>query len=367
MVASKFVSTLEVTDLRYDLAWYGAFLKDIPRRLGSNDALDASVSALTVAHPSLHTRQKSPEIFVKYGKALKALRTCLNDPIKARTVETLCAIYLIIICQGWIGSRDDRHVGHGEAMAHILNAGASQNWRDVFGAEMLITLCVPVIIESVFNPKIQLNPELLELTETYGPPRPIDRDDRIPIQSLKLKSLAKMPDFVRNPELHLVEIKFSYQQVRAELPKLGQRLAKMVEPTSLGVIQAFSVPIVRLYAHLQSAYGILLALAIILNGMLRAYNPHDSHLGEESGSFVNEVMTLAENVLQHRPLGGSYIPICLVPAWAATDDTSKRAELEKLLLEYQTDFAHEGWMDWAAWLKNKYESLRLKVLTSHLC
>ena len=99
MVASKFASTLEVTDLRYDLAWYGAFLKDIPRRLGSNDALDASVSALTVAHSSLHTRQKSPEIFVKYGKALKALRTCLNDPIKARTVETLCAIYLIIICQ----------------------------------------------------------------------------------------------------------------------------------------------------------------------------------------------------------------------------------------------------------------------------
>lgn len=99
MVASAFAATLEVSDLRYDLCCYGEFMKDIPRRLGTNDALDASVSALTLAFSSLHTRRVTTEMFVKYGQALKALRTCLCDPAKAQTAETLCAIYLTMICQ----------------------------------------------------------------------------------------------------------------------------------------------------------------------------------------------------------------------------------------------------------------------------
>ena len=99
IAASAFISTLEVTDVRYDLAWYGGFLKDIPRRLGTNDALDASVSALTSASSTLHTRQRSVEMLARYVHALKTLRVCLDDPVKARTANTLCAIYLIMICQ----------------------------------------------------------------------------------------------------------------------------------------------------------------------------------------------------------------------------------------------------------------------------
>lgn len=93
------MSTLAVTDLRYDLSYFGGFLKEIPRRLGSNAALDASVNALACVFPSLYTHQKSPDMYKRYGHALKTLRISLSDPEKAYNSNTLCAIYLIEICQ----------------------------------------------------------------------------------------------------------------------------------------------------------------------------------------------------------------------------------------------------------------------------
>lgn len=93
------ISTLQVVDLRYDVSYYGEFLKDIPRRLGSNKALDAAAGALSSAYVSLHTRQQSVSTYTEYGNALKALRLCLDDPVKGNSPETLCAIYLVMICQ----------------------------------------------------------------------------------------------------------------------------------------------------------------------------------------------------------------------------------------------------------------------------
>jgi hypothetical protein len=98
-IARAFIFILDVTDLRYDLSCYGSFLKDIPERLGSNPALDASVSVLTSAFSSLYTRQQSLETLSRYVDALKALRICLNDPSQAWTANTLCAIYMLLICQ----------------------------------------------------------------------------------------------------------------------------------------------------------------------------------------------------------------------------------------------------------------------------
>jgi hypothetical protein len=99
LIFSGFMSFLGVTDLRYDFTYYGGFLKDIPRRLGTNDALDASVSALASAFPSLYTQKKTPEMLERYIFALKTLRITLHDPVKAYTSNTLCAIYLMEICQ----------------------------------------------------------------------------------------------------------------------------------------------------------------------------------------------------------------------------------------------------------------------------
>jgi len=98
-VTNAFISTFEIKDLRFDISCYGGFLKEIPKRLGKNDALDAAVTALISAFSSLHTHEQSRDGLVKYVHALKTLRMYLGDPVRAREPNTLCAIYLIMICQ----------------------------------------------------------------------------------------------------------------------------------------------------------------------------------------------------------------------------------------------------------------------------
>lgn len=97
--SGSLVSRLSVIDPRFSLACYGSFLDEIPRRLGNNAALDASVDALTCSFANLATKQSSPQSITKYGNALSALRLCLNDPVKSKTPETLCAIYFVLISE----------------------------------------------------------------------------------------------------------------------------------------------------------------------------------------------------------------------------------------------------------------------------
>lgn len=93
------ISALEVKDIRYDITCYGEFLKHVPRRLGTNSALDASALALSSTYASLSTHQASPKTVAAYVNALQAVRASLSDPVQARTTDTLCAIYMVMICQ----------------------------------------------------------------------------------------------------------------------------------------------------------------------------------------------------------------------------------------------------------------------------
>ena len=99
MLASAFTFAFDTRDLRFDLRIYGEFFRDIPRRLGRNEALDASTRAITTAYTAVQTRQHSVKIYEDYAHALKMLRTCLNDPVKAAEPDTMCAVYLTMICQ----------------------------------------------------------------------------------------------------------------------------------------------------------------------------------------------------------------------------------------------------------------------------
>ncbi|PGH04990.1 hypothetical protein AJ80_08417 [Polytolypa hystricis UAMH7299] len=82
--ASSFVFCLEVPDARYDLSFYGAFLKDVPMRIGTDGTL-AVASAFTMAHPSLRTGYQSPEMLSRHVSAVKSLRLCLaSSPVGLR-------------------------------------------------------------------------------------------------------------------------------------------------------------------------------------------------------------------------------------------------------------------------------------------
>ena len=99
MAASAFCSALDVTNVRYGLSVYGEVFKTIPRRLRSNSALDTFVNALTIAFTSVYSRRQSPKILESSIQALKLLEKYLNNSITAGFANTLCAVYLMMICQ----------------------------------------------------------------------------------------------------------------------------------------------------------------------------------------------------------------------------------------------------------------------------
>jgi hypothetical protein len=98
-LTSSFAFNLNVKDPRFDLSCYGIFLPEVPKRLGSHPALDASASALMSAYPCVYNRQPSREALSKYGRALRVLRLSLDNPDSNKIVDTLCAIYFLLICQ----------------------------------------------------------------------------------------------------------------------------------------------------------------------------------------------------------------------------------------------------------------------------
>ena len=80
---------------------FGAFLREVPRRLGTNESLDAASDLLVTAYTRYCAGHIEPdgEVLVKHSRALSALSTCLNDPVTAHSSETLCSIMLLLICQ----------------------------------------------------------------------------------------------------------------------------------------------------------------------------------------------------------------------------------------------------------------------------
>lgn len=90
------------TNLRYNFIYaYGGYLLRVPQHLGINEALDASTGAVISAYGDFC--RGSPNVTSRtlslYTRALKALRLCLDDGVKACAPETLCAVMLLMICQ----------------------------------------------------------------------------------------------------------------------------------------------------------------------------------------------------------------------------------------------------------------------------
>lgn len=96
------VHKLSVKDIRYDVGWaFGTFVSDIPKRLGRSVALDSATRAFVLSlPPSPHTRrQPGSDALENFTAALKATRLALAHPTESKSIDTLCAAYLLLICQ----------------------------------------------------------------------------------------------------------------------------------------------------------------------------------------------------------------------------------------------------------------------------
>ena len=100
---SLFVNSISSdVDIRFQLPWnFGPYLKDIPRHLGTSKALDAATNALAAAHRHFCVQgfNANRDVLTKHSRALSALRHDLEDTVKAKSTETLCAVMVLMITQ----------------------------------------------------------------------------------------------------------------------------------------------------------------------------------------------------------------------------------------------------------------------------
>ncbi|KAL2871028.1 Zn(II)2Cys6 transcription factor domain-containing protein [Aspergillus lucknowensis] len=357
-ITRDFIEVLQVTDIRYDVTWYGPFLENIPCRIGSSAALDAAIAAVTGAVKALRTRQGFPDAMTKYVKGWKALRTCLSDPEQTKSIHTVVAIYLMMICQSWVGRPDDHFANHGEILAHILDAAVTQAGKGEFEDGMIVTLSSPVVLQSIVDPNLPLGSWFWTLAKSYEPKRPIMENQFGRLPSLQFYVMAQVTQWLRDPALHLVNIATAYNQLIADCSTMHSMLDKIVE------LEASGNPFLsgRLHTRPQAAYSVLICLALILNLVMRIFDPNSETLAEEAADLIGESIWLSRLADRHRPFGVSFMPVSLATAWMAADSMAVKDQIRDILIGYQADFPAMNWIETCSWLQNKYDEIRRSQL-----
>ncbi|KAL4810815.1 hypothetical protein BDV18DRAFT_155427 [Aspergillus unguis] len=353
IIARDFIEVLEVTDIRYDVTWYGPFLESLPRRIGSSTALDAAIGAVTSAVKALRTRQNYPDAMTRYVRGWKALRTCLSDPEQTKSIHTVCAIYLMMICQSWVGRPDDHFANHGEILAQILNAAVSQAGNGQFEDNMIVTLSMPVVMQSIVDPSIPLGSWFWAIAKSYEPKRPIHNNQGGPIPSLSFYTMAQITQWIRDPALHLIDIHNAYNQLVTDCVTMRAVLEKIADADSFGIQSS-----TRLHTRPQAAYSMLICLALVLNLMIRIFDPSSVSLADEASDLISETIWLAQLANRYRPFGVSFMPVLLVMAWTAADDMMLRTQVQDILIGYEADFPAVKWLQTCYWMHNKYDEIR---------
>ncbi|KAJ5959549.1 transcriptional regulator family: Fungal Specific TF [Penicillium vulpinum] len=357
-LTSSFVGAIKrSSDLRYNMWWsFGLYLEEVPRRLGSNEALDRAVDAVTTAHAGFCTRQlASVEALAKYSSALKTLRVYLDDPIQASASSTLCAVMILLICQTFMGNNGRMLSGHAQGAANILRARKNFGPRDDFEQKMFLSLRGSVLFEGLYNDAIDLTPEEWDALAVN------DFDQNLPEGQI-LRCLARAPVLIKRGKRAIrdgedltplkKEVRPIYEKCKLLLAELKARTAKAETSELITMPETFMTKIMR--AHYLRTHGIGLAITAFFNCILQALDPSDYTCVVESRSLVKDTLVHAQKSNMHRPIGAGYITMCLSAAWVVTSDPQLRSMVEVALIDYFGDFVtqhglnipHElGWIN----------------------
>jgi hypothetical protein len=99
-VSMSLVNKLETRHLRSEINWTLGFMDNLPRRVGHSEALAAATEAFMLAIPCRDVSYTlSQRRLRSYTAALTATRLALLTPVEAYSLNTLCSVYLLWICQ----------------------------------------------------------------------------------------------------------------------------------------------------------------------------------------------------------------------------------------------------------------------------
>ncbi|KAJ5902028.1 hypothetical protein N7495_002556 [Penicillium taxi] len=345
---ARFINISGVSDIRFDISYYGEFLKDLPRRFGHSAVLDAAAKALVSSYPYFCGREVPRDVLVLHGKSLRVLRESLDDPVQARSPNTLCAVYLISICQDWISKSEKQYSCHGEAIAHLLRIVDLKKCTGEFEKRLIITASVLVVLERWPKPRLQMTPKFWgDVSALIKQSFPIRQSDNIPRPTISIMSILKFEEYLRNPYPHIADITSAYEKLRDDEYRISKYLDQC-GPIDKAGFSSFEV--VQLSGY-RAAYDVVIALAVVLNNILRAFDPTNATLAGDSAFLCEKTLAEAELAFHYRPLGAAHVIPCLAIALAFAEDPHQMSRIECVLSEYQTYYGEGQWKKLAIWLR----------------
>lgn len=176
-------------------------------------------------------------------------------------------------------------------------------------------------------------------------------------ESAQLHQLAMLPKFVQDPDGNVLEIGRLYLQLQRD----AQKIKPVLDQYATFIPTFFSSPDVAAHCRIQAIYTMVSTLALLLNSLLRLFHQSNPSLETENAFFCDGIMTQAVLASCYRPVGSAYMPLCLIVAWACTNNPARLAQIECVLAEYQSDFAEWPCMSRGIWLASVLNSHRERI------
>lgn len=186
-------------------------------------------------------------------------------------------------------------------------------------------------------------------------PRP--RNSNPPRSSNTLSTLANFPEWIRRPDPYIHEIAAVYLTMEDDAKRMRQYLDHWPDPASTSFTDSTTVG----HCRYQAGYTLVVTLALILNTLLRAFDPNNMVLTTEEYTLCEEIIRESEVACRYRPLGAAYVSLCLVVGCSAAEDRQQLARLQTLLIDYSTDFKEIDWMERVMWLRACFCDHHLRV------
>ncbi|KAJ3519918.1 hypothetical protein NM208_g13933 [Fusarium decemcellulare] len=351
MTTSAFISLMGIDDERYDMKVYGPhFFAELPRRIGSNDALDASTSAVITAFTSVRLRKYDPNVLVQFGRALRALRTCLDDPKQPVTLK-MEMVGMILLCQLWIDNKQaNKHRG---VIAYLLKETVAQGRLSDIPQSDIRVWCLQSVYASMVDPSVELESWFWDMAVQdaivtrpyhYGPN----------LISLELGTIGELALYLRDPKRYVYQLQCHYDIVQKERPIVRKLLQKSI-PKISG--RDSSLESKRECIEHAAIYGILLGQSALMVPTLDALGVQSSFT-KELHHICDEIILLAHLARPFRPCGASFVPELLKLAWPSLNDSYRHKEIEDLIEEYSEDVQGGNYLEQARDIRSRYDRLR---------
>lgn len=162
----------------------------------------------------------------------------------------------------------------------------------------MTTSNTPQFLEGIRDPHIRMPPgfwaQMMLLLSQDPPPT---EHSTIPRPSISYSTFAMFPEYIHNPHLHLSEITATYAVLQSD----ARRMYGFLD-------QDLFVSLPRIHqSRYRAAYTVVVTLALLLNTLLRCFDPTETILVQKSKFFCQQVIECADAASCDRPLGAAYV------------------------------------------------------------